>query len=380
MATAYAVYRAGRQSLTFYKGDTVPTVDSNSSSSGSGGSGSSGSTNPDAITAVYTGIETDVYATPNDVPWRQYQRTITTIDFVDTISPVSTAFWFYEFLCVTSINVEKLDVSNVTNMEAMFYRFGQNGYQGEILTSLDLNTWNTSKVENMTNMFFQITGINKIYVSDSWSTESVTESNLMFSECVGLIGGNGTTYNSANIDATYARIDTPKATGYFTDWEDHPDNKFVRIKDFTLRKIGRALRSAGSTETYLPSEMDDAIYKLTENWVNNFTLEGTYLNHVSVENSSFIVDKFSKMGFLTVQSIANTAAENIFYNAGNIVLPEGVTFLTTQAYGGSTSGSTNRYFTAAFAGINGKVDMVVDFVNRNTTNDFVCPNITMTYV
>ena len=37
-----------------------------------------------------------------------------------------------------------------------------------------------------------------------------------------IIGGNGTTYNSNYIDATYARIDTAETPGYFTNIKDKP--------------------------------------------------------------------------------------------------------------------------------------------------------------
>ena len=49
-----------------------------------------------------------------------------------------------------------------------------------------------------------------------WSTASIKISNDMFLECEKIVGGNGTTYNAEHIDATYARIDTDGAPGYFT--------------------------------------------------------------------------------------------------------------------------------------------------------------------
>lgn len=38
--------------------------------------------------------------------------------------------------------------------------------------------------------------------------ENVTASDNMFSGCRNLLGGNGTTYDSAYTDKTYARVDT----------------------------------------------------------------------------------------------------------------------------------------------------------------------------
>lgn len=65
-------------------------------------------------------------------------------------------------------------------------------------------------------MFRGCSGLTTIYVSDSWSTDSVSISSGMFSSCNNIIGGNGTTYNSSYIDKTYARIDKAGAPGYFT--------------------------------------------------------------------------------------------------------------------------------------------------------------------
>jgi hypothetical protein len=38
----------------------------------------------------------------------------------------------------------------------------------------------------------------------------------MFSNCLALVGGNGTPYDSTHTDKTYARIDRPGTPGYFT--------------------------------------------------------------------------------------------------------------------------------------------------------------------
>ncbi len=46
---------------------------------------------------------------------------------------------------------------------------------------------------------------------------SVTSSNHMFFQCVNLVGGSETIYNSSYIDKTYARVDGGSSNpGYFT--------------------------------------------------------------------------------------------------------------------------------------------------------------------
>ena len=85
------------------------------------------------------------------------------------------------------------------------------------LTSLDLSGWDTSRVENMSKMFYDCRSLLAIYASPSFVTDSVTDATNMFYICNALRGGAGTTYDSNNIGAAYARIDGgPSAPGYFT--------------------------------------------------------------------------------------------------------------------------------------------------------------------
>ena len=84
------------------------------------------------------------------------------------------------------------------------------------LTTLDLSSFDTRKVTDMSDMFYDCNALTTIYVSDTWSTTNVTSSSNMFSKCTKLVGGNGTAYNSSYTDKTYARIDTASTPGYFT--------------------------------------------------------------------------------------------------------------------------------------------------------------------
>ena len=85
------------------------------------------------------------------------------------------------------------------------------------LTSLDLSSFNSAKVTNMSAMFYGCSNLSTIYVSDEWSTNAVTTSANMFMNCTSLKGGNGTTYVSSNpTDMTYAHVDVEGNPGYFT--------------------------------------------------------------------------------------------------------------------------------------------------------------------
>ena len=115
-----------------------------------------------------------------------------------------------------SLDVSKFDTSRVTDMSYMFQWCSS-------LTSLDVSKFDTSQVTDMSSMFAYCRKLSKIYVSEyneitnkGWTTKNVTDSSKMFSDATKLVGGNGTTYDSNNADATYARIDKEGEPGYFT--------------------------------------------------------------------------------------------------------------------------------------------------------------------
>ena len=84
------------------------------------------------------------------------------------------------------------------------------------LPSLDLSSFDTSNVTNMSYMFYNCSNLTKIYVSTLWSTDAVTSSGTMFYGCTKLVGGNGTRYNSKKTNKEYARIDAAETPGYLT--------------------------------------------------------------------------------------------------------------------------------------------------------------------
>lgn len=69
--------------------------------------------------------------------------------------------------------------------------------------SLDLTSFDTSNVTNMSNMFYGRAGLSTIYVSDKWDISNVVDSEGMFAGCYCLKGdiawGSG-------VDKTYATI------------------------------------------------------------------------------------------------------------------------------------------------------------------------------
>ena len=134
----------------------------------------------------------------------------------DTSSVTTMWHMFNGCANLEKLNLSGFDTTNVTNMNCMF-ALSTN------LTELDLSSFDTKNVTDMEGMFWNCSNLKTIYVKEldgsgnaGWSTASIKNSNDMFGECEKIVGGNGTTYNAEHIDATYARIDTDGAPGYFT--------------------------------------------------------------------------------------------------------------------------------------------------------------------
>ena len=141
--------------------------------------------------------------------WNSKVTTIKGLNKLNT-SKVITMKAMFKSTNLTTLDLSSFNTSNVTDMEGMFNPCTS-------LTTLDLSTFNTSKVTNMSYMFNGSTSLNTIYVSDKFVTTAVTSSTSMFGNMPKLVGGNGTKYNSSNVDKTYAHIDGGTSNpGYFT--------------------------------------------------------------------------------------------------------------------------------------------------------------------
>jgi len=80
-----------------------------------------------------------------------------------------------------------------------------------------LSSFNTDNVTYMNFMFYLCEKLKTIYVSERWNMANVEYSSGMFGDCSELVGGEGTKYNSNNIDGVYAHIDGGESNpGYFT--------------------------------------------------------------------------------------------------------------------------------------------------------------------
>ena len=142
----------------------------------------------------------------------QNLQSITGMSYLNTSEVTNMSLMFQNCYLLTSLDLSHFNTSKVTDMGGMFSN-------STSLTSLDLSSFNTSKVTNMGWMFNKCSNLRTIYVGNGWTTAAVTSSTNMFSDCISLMGGEGTTYNASNPkDKTYAHIDGGTSNpGYFTE-------------------------------------------------------------------------------------------------------------------------------------------------------------------
>jgi len=137
---------------------------------------------------------------------------LTSLDLrpLNTSRVTNMAYMFGGSYRLTSLDVSNFNTSRVTSMSDMFMYCSA-------LESLDLSSFNTANVTDMGEMFTDCNNLATIYVSNAWSTASVTISGMMFSWCYKLVGGMGTAYDNNHVQADYAHIDGgPSNPGYFT--------------------------------------------------------------------------------------------------------------------------------------------------------------------
>ena len=202
--TAFAVYSVDDNSLTFYKRFEAPTE----------GAQFLGKT----VTGVYTGFETETYGHGSDVPWSDYVNNIKTATIADDgVAPFSTAYWFYSFRNVDSIDLAKLDTSGTTNMSHMFESCKSS-------SPLPLKWLDTSKATNLSYMFSAARGFDSAALS-ALDTSSAEDLSHMFEYC--------TTIQSLSLKG----FDTSKATDISSMFENCWSLESVDVSSFDTRNV-----------------------------------------------------------------------------------------------------------------------------------------------
>lgn len=105
----------------------------------------------------------------------KYRSNIRSVYMFGTVGEQSFNGLFAECGGLVSVNLEKLNTKNVTNMGAMFYKCKQ-------LENIELGSFDTSNVTDMRYMFYHCDKLGSVDLS-SFDTSSVTNMRYMFSGC-----------------------------------------------------------------------------------------------------------------------------------------------------------------------------------------------------
>ena len=210
---------------------------------------------------------------------------LSNINFGEFDTSNVTTMWHMFHGCgsLSQLNILNFDTTNVTDMNYMFY-------QCISLTELDLSSFDTKNVIDMESMFSKCSNLKIIYVKEldgsgnaGWSTASIKISNDMFLECEKIVGGNGTTYNAEHIDATYARIDTDGAPGYFTKKGQKPSEDvptepylptgFTKVEGTSLANGYTIQDSTGNQYVWVEVPKTTTVYQTAGLNIKDFTTE-----------------------------------------------------------------------------------------------------------
>lgn len=125
-----------------------------------------------------------------------------------TASATDMTMMFHGCTALKTLDLTSLNTANVTCTNAMFYGCSA-------LEVLDLGSFDMSSAGDVTNMFGSCGSLRTIYAANSFAIPAGAYSNNMFSGCTSLVGGSGSVYDAAHVDAEYARVDRgATAPGY----------------------------------------------------------------------------------------------------------------------------------------------------------------------
>ena len=158
----------------------------------------------------------------NETSWRKHEEQIKAIGFSETIqAPVDSEGLFSGLNNVEYIETEKLDVSNVVNMEGMF--FNNTLKNQSKIKKLNVSNWNVSNVVNMNRTFMGLNSLKSLDV-DNWNTSKVKD---MYAVFQGL--------NELN-ELKMSHFDTTSVTS-----EYNSSNMFVGLRKLLKIKLGDKL-------------------------------------------------------------------------------------------------------------------------------------------
>ena len=147
----------------------------------------------DSITTGSTGGTGDKIMLTNGTKFAYSTAFDPTLYDVSNITDMSEMFYQCSGL-TGELDLSSWDTSNVTTMEYMFNQCSK-------LTSLDVSNWDTSKLTKITNMFNYCSKLTSLDVSN-WDTSNISDMSNLFNGCSGLTSLDLSTWNISNLSVT----------------------------------------------------------------------------------------------------------------------------------------------------------------------------------
>lgn len=197
-------------------------------------------TNEQVIGTVtyYAGWEDDLNMpwTGSSVTWR---ADVTTVRIDNVLHPIGLTKWFSGFTSLTQITgLWRIDTSAVTHMTDVFRnctslakhldlstwettntRFFDHMFRDSGITSVDISSFVVGdEADSASYMFSGCSALTTIYTASNYDLSGIRLANAMFTRCTSLVGGEGTVFDSSQVNGAYAKVDGgPSAPGYFTE-------------------------------------------------------------------------------------------------------------------------------------------------------------------
>ena len=201
------------------------------------------------VIATYTDFENENIE-GQDRLWKDLNKNIETIEFIDIIRPITMESWFAGMEnCKEIKGLEKVDTRECKKMNGLFYGckllnvieteylntksctdFSWMFQNCTLLENINISNWNVEKGENFNGMFIDCTSIKSLNLKDwnlksatcynmfgectqletlgdigNWNTEDITDFSYMFYNCKSLKNVNVKNWNTAKVK-TFANM------------------------------------------------------------------------------------------------------------------------------------------------------------------------------
>ncbi|EOH69600.1 bacterial surface protein 26-residue [Enterococcus hirae ATCC 9790] len=235
--------------------------------------------------------EDSAYLFSSDLTGSKYLNNLTEIEGLnqlDTSNVTNMCEMFKEMSNLTSLDVSSFDTSKVTDMSYMFYRNG--------VTSLDVSGFDTSKVTVMSYMFLGMKNITNLDVN-GWNTSNVTSMYGMFSGMSSVTSLDVSGFDTCNVTTMremfremgnltsldLSGFDTSNVTDMSTMFYDMDNLTSLDVSSFDTSKVttmgsmfkntplakltlGDHFKAVGDTGLSAPKALNDGD-QLTGNWI-----------------------------------------------------------------------------------------------------------------